>query len=292
MATPPVKTAAVRRRGPPNRAMPSTGPPACPRKTPPIGRPPNGHDMRAASARVIAAGKASARAPMRRGGTARQATAGNSASITMSAIAPARVNERAHMSPGTKQPSPANQPDHSRVRGRRPSNRHQRSPAAGKARIQNPHGGRERASPTPARMEGTATRPRRGDRGRSSPLIGPGCSSCGGPGWSSSGGPRCPSSAGARWSSCGGPLCSSCGLAVCPPPSVTVCSAPPVTVCSPSVIAACSQPPVAGDPSGCDGSGATGRPDGDGTSDAGPPRWPGVGVVTEWSRAGRASPGR
>ncbi len=45
---------------------------------------------------------------------------------------------------------------------RRPPRRHQKIPAAGKATIQKPHGGSDRASPTPAARAGTITVPRRG----------------------------------------------------------------------------------------------------------------------------------
>ena len=66
-----------------------------------MGRPPNGHRMRAASARVRAAGKASTRATTGPAGTARQATAMNAASVAIRTSAPGRVKERAHSRPGT-----------------------------------------------------------------------------------------------------------------------------------------------------------------------------------------------
>ena len=66
-----------------------------------MGRPPNGHVWRTASARVMAAGKARARATTGPRGTARQATPTNSASRAMSTSAPARVKDRAQIRPGT-----------------------------------------------------------------------------------------------------------------------------------------------------------------------------------------------
>ena len=51
---------------PPPRWWPSTGPPACPRNTPPMGRPPKGHVWRAASARVRAALRPAGPAPITR----------------------------------------------------------------------------------------------------------------------------------------------------------------------------------------------------------------------------------
>ena len=66
-----------------------------------MGRPPSGHRIRAASARVMADGKARARATTGPAGTARQATAMKAASRAMSASAPGMVNERAHIRPGT-----------------------------------------------------------------------------------------------------------------------------------------------------------------------------------------------
>ncbi len=66
-----------------------------------MGRPPNGHVWRTASARVMAAGKASARATTGPRGTARQATPMNTASSAISTTAPARVKDRVHIRPGT-----------------------------------------------------------------------------------------------------------------------------------------------------------------------------------------------
>ncbi len=152
----------VRPSGPPRRANPRTGPSAWPRNTPPMGRPPNGHRIRAASARVRAAGNAIIRATTGPDGTTRQATATKAASTAISTSAPGRVKERAQKSPGTYSPNPATQPAHNRVRGRRPPRRHQSSPAAGKASTHQPHGGRERARPTPEATAGMTTRPGRG----------------------------------------------------------------------------------------------------------------------------------
>ena len=53
-------------RGPPNRAVPASGPAAWPRATPPIGSPPKGHRSRSASASTMAPVRAKSAAPARR----------------------------------------------------------------------------------------------------------------------------------------------------------------------------------------------------------------------------------
>ena len=80
------------------RASCRTGPSAWPRKTPPRGSPPNGHVMRTASARVLAATKAGARP--RYGGVSTAAAAKESASRAMRTRAPYQLKVRAHPSPG------------------------------------------------------------------------------------------------------------------------------------------------------------------------------------------------
>ena len=52
-----------RSSGPPSRAVPSSGPPAWPRKTPPIGRPPNGQLIRTASSQGEGTGEGRQPAP-------------------------------------------------------------------------------------------------------------------------------------------------------------------------------------------------------------------------------------
>ena len=111
-----------------------------------MGRPPNGHRMRAASARVRAAGKASIRATTGPAGTARQATAMNAASTTIRTSGP-----------GDGEGAGPEQPRH--VAGRvRPASR-PTGGCAGAARPGATRAGRRRGRPAPTSPRGGGRRP-------------------------------------------------------------------------------------------------------------------------------------